>query len=506
MPPTTKTKTSLATRPVKYPDVVIEICNSKLTQKDAKPSITMIKAKILLGWETEDAYAARMIKADPKLKPEDCKFDGMTPSGKIINSLLEDMDKKKVVCWNNTHNRPLTLADVMKYCQDVLTGNFMFNLENIIVSKTEAINSGQHRLIALILACQMWRKNPEKYPFWKEEPTIDSTIAYGAEEDPKTLRTIDNVKTRTLTDVFYTSPIFADKSNVDKKELSRMLDAAVDLLWKRTGSKTHDLYQTHSASLDFFDRHKKIEEAVASIFDSNVERVLSAPPLELSPGQCSAMLYLMGASASDIGQYSQATPPSEKHLDFSSWDKARKYWNLIAAKAPTTIVIGEALKLLTDENTLTGLTQAMKLAVLVKAWNEYAYDGALTIENLALQLSEPDNDGRRKLLECPVVGGIDVGVEIKEKAETEPTAEEIKAAKDAIRAQKAKAMKDRVRAAQGGRGLPPKQEVAGGGQAPTPTSPTVTKGETDKIQVLKDKLAALRSAAPKLPAAPGGKK
>lgn len=512
MPPTigdvNKNKKSKKTsaddpRHIDHPKVRVEICSTPkmATQDDAIPSVTCAKMMEILGWETEDDYIARRIRADPKLKPEECKFDVLMPDGSFLNSLCTDMNGKLVICHHNTHNRDITMSDVMKYCQDVLTGNYMLNLETIIISKFGSVNSGQHRGVGLIFACQKWHKakakeekdrTPEEKKWleqWTEEPTMETLIAYGGEEDPKTLRTIDNVKSRTLTDVLSTSPVFAGKDKLSKKEMSRMLDNAIDLLWNRTGKKTHDSFQTHSASIEFFERHKRLADAVGILFDANVNRVISGHPIEMSAGQCSALLYLMGCCSTDPAQYFDANPPQEKHLSFSDWNKADGFWKLVGAKSPSMAPIGEALKLLTNENTLGGLTQQIKLATFVKAWLEYRYDGAITEENLKLQLSDPDaSTGRRKLQENPIVGGIDQGQPVKEK-EIEPTDEEIEAAKEIVKAKRAKAIQDKVTALRAGQGTTVVPKAGDKVVVPPTAQDAIDKAKAD---TLKARIAAAR--------------
>lgn len=418
MPPVTKKPKAAAAAAtdkgtVLYPE--IEISGIRIPRENLK--VTSAKAKTLLGWETEDAYKERLVKENPNLKIN-------VDAGFGEDYLLEDKQGNKICCLFNLDNRPFTEAHSLTIAQDILKRKFKLNLETIIISLTGRIVSGQHRLIGLILAVQMWLKNKEKYPAWQEEPYIESLIALGGSDDPEVVRTIDNVRPRSEGDVIYTSSLFKGLAPVERKECSRMLAIANDFLWKRTGAgKTPQgvVYQTHSESLSFIERHPKLLEAVKYMFSENKERVISK--LKLSAGQCAGMMYLMGSAKSDIDVYRNSEPPAEKQLDWEMWDKAKEFWTLMGTGADFS-PLRDAIANLFDADAGEGLggRNIEKVAVLCKAWALWAQGGIPDGSDLVLKYGVSEK-GQLFLDEEESFGGIDLG-EVKPEVKA-PTQEEI---------------------------------------------------------------------------------
>jgi hypothetical protein len=94
-------------------------------------------------------------------------------------------------------------------------------------------------------------------------------------EEPATIRTLDNVRPRTLSDVLYTEEnVFGRLSAAARKEAIRNLDYAIRFLWNRTGQSNPSYgsftsYRTHSESLDFFHRHPHLAQIVEHITGIN---------------------------------------------------------------------------------------------------------------------------------------------------------------------------------------------------------------------------------------------
>lgn len=407
-------KTAASDRLILYPEVRVDIC-----QGDG--ALTAEQARQLLVWETDEDYAKRM--GSDKVKFEE--------------PLLKDEFGRAVVCWNNTKNRPFSESWSRQLSQDILNRNWRFNLETIVISRTGEVTSGQHRLIALVLASQTWEKNKGRWEKnWPTEPVIETLVAFGGSEDASVLRTVDNVRPRTLSDVFYTSPLFRDMKSGDRKECSRMLDAAVDMLFRRTqaSERSGQKYQTHSTSMEFLDRHKRLLDCVKHLYEENKERAISV--LKLSPGACAAAMYLMAASDTDGDVYRNAQPfPSEKAIDVDWWDKASDFFVALAAKDPALNPVRKALGALVDEETGLGGRATEKFCVLAKAWNLFKADQKLTEEDCSL-IYRTDGEGIKHLDEHPDFGGIDLGEKHREP-EDEPTPEEVEAAKKKIKDERA---------------------------------------------------------------------
>lgn len=453
--PATKPKATAPTGPVPIPtspdegvekELLYEEVNVAVysTQKPLGP-ITLDVAVDMLGWETEDQYKLR-------------KKVGLASAKTIIgygeHYLLKDANSKKVNCWHNARNRPFTEAHAKALAQEILNSGpllpkrqrrWKLNGEAIIIGQYGQVLSGQHRLIGLILAIQEWVKNTEKWDhIWPEQPFIESVVSFGIDEEEDTTRTMDNVKPRVLSDVFYTSDIFRNMGPEARKESSRYLAYAVDLLWKRTGADVK--YQTHGESCDFLDRHKRLLEAVRDLYGDNKDRSIST--LKLSAGHCAALMYLMASGKSDQDSYSSLR--TETCLDFSMWDKAREFFIGLGSGIKRFDVVREALgKVLDLEDEGTG-SVVEKHGVLCKAWDFFLRNEEFTLENLKVATGIDEKTGNVKLVEFPTVGGIDLGDHKTAKSQ-DPTPEELEAAKAKEKADRLAAMQDKVKAKVGGK-------------------------------------------------------
>lgn len=401
-------------RKVVYPELTV---NGVVIPPD-KLTLSCEKAKKLLGWQTEEEFknaALAEAGADPKAIKSVKGFTEKWLAQERLEAFT-DQNGDRVVCRNNIRNREFRLGHALKIAQDILNGSWRFNRETIIIGETGIIGSAQHRLIAFVFACQIWAKQKAHWQArWPQEPTIQALVACGGDESPETIQTLDNTLARTLADTISTSGMFDGKNygHVERKECSRMLDYAVDLLWKRTQASKHDSdhkHQTHSASLEFLARHPKLKNAVVSIYEENKKteeggRAISL--LGLSAGGAAAMLYLMAASDDDGDDYRNARPaPGEKNLDLRWWDKAEEFWVLLAAEDKALVPVREALGGLVDGE--LGGRAAEKWGVICKAWNLFRDGKRVKTDDLELAYGKTDK-GMVKLVEWPTVGGIDLG-------------------------------------------------------------------------------------------------
>jgi hypothetical protein len=402
-----------------------EQANAFLTRKNMGylGPMTCEIMKKLLGWETEAQYTKRMMSANPGAAEESCKFEVKSEgrTTRIVDYTLVDANGEKVMCWNNLRNRPLDEATYSKYGQDILNKGWEFNLETFIVSTTGNVVSGQHRGIGFVLACQMWARKDERGKHWREvwpeEPTIDMLVAFGFVENAKTLRTLDNVRPRTEADVFYTSEFFIKQPNAAKKEMSRMLQVATDMLWKRTraGNDSFTHYQTHSTSVDFVERHKRLLKCVEYLYDANSSEGRAISVLKLSAGECSAMMYLMGSSKTDGDTYhkpAEAADRSEKKCDWTYWDRACEFWTLLAGKSGTMKPVVDALGMIRDPMKGEGGSKDEQHAVIAKAWGQFLTDEGIT--DIALNYIPEYNSDKTQVVgqtlqDWPEFGGIDKG-------------------------------------------------------------------------------------------------
>lgn len=373
-----------------YPQLMV---NGILIPEE-KTIITAEKARAILQWEDEDAYAIRVGEA--------------AGSVKLADPLLVDENGKRVMCWANTKNRPFSEPWCRQLAQDILAGNWHLNLETIVISATGQVTSGQHRLIGLVLAAQIWAKDPARYPVWNAEPTIRALIAFGGSDDQKVLNTIDNTRPQAPSDAFFRSDIFKDKSSVERKELSRLLDVSIDLLWKRTGYG-NGRFQTVSESVLFEQRHDRLVKAVEHVFIENKERALSL--LGLSAGHCAAMLYLAAAAESDGDKYRRANPPSQEAITMSLWNKARDFFSSIAKPNGGLGAVRDVLAKIQDKvaGGTTG-SNTEKIAVLAAAFDLYREGKKVTKDALDMRQYYLKKNETTKLSDMvPNFRGIDKG-------------------------------------------------------------------------------------------------
>lgn len=394
-PPTDSSKTSekqsaKLTEERKHYDKKVSILSAETGN-----ALTDTVAKGIMGWQEEIGEG---------------KFDN-------AEVMLKDENSKRIRCCNNTKNRPYDPLQVSMLMQEILKGNYQLNMENLIIGEWGAVLSAQHRLIALILACQVWEKNPADYPFWKDKrPTIDTTFAIGCSEDDKVVNTMDTGKPRSFADVIYRSHHFAKMVPKDRKFAAKRLEAAVRMMWERTGASENHMaaHRTHAEGLEFIRRHPKLVECVVHISDENSGdgRINEY----LHPGKCAALMYLMASSTTERNVKpgdklygDKGTLASEKLLDFEMWDKASEFWVVLGNGTDKTFKpLEKAISTYQEEH---GEPSAdIRTALLIKAWLAFAENGKLVPSDLNLGFTLKND--RRVLESMPCCGGIDLGKEI----------------------------------------------------------------------------------------------
>lgn len=349
-----------------YEEVTVKVCS------DEAP-LTLEQAKQLLGWTEES---------------EEEKFK---------EYLVKDSNGTKIKCFNNVSNRPLYLSNVDTLKQEILRRNWKFNGEPIIVGRTGLILNGQHTLIALIFAVQTWEQNPDAWPEWKEEPTIDKLLVLGVSEIDSVVNTMDTCKPRTLADVIYRSDFFTKLPARDRKGIARVCSYAVNTLWERMGAEhAFAPRQTHAEALHFLEKHPKVLKAVHHVCIENNDNSISR---YLSLGYAAGLLYLMGCSTTDPEEYLKDS--RESKLDWTNWEKACEFFVLLASSSKAMDPLKKAVSRLIEEG---GGSRKERMALVAKAWTQWVERGKLS----CLQLKYEDQDGMRVLTEEPTVGGIDL--------------------------------------------------------------------------------------------------
>jgi len=317
--------------------------------------------------------------------------------------LLRDYYGTKIRCINDVTNRPLSMSKVLFLKQEVLRNKWHYNAETIIIGKTGLILNGQHQLIALVLASQEWNENKSQWEeFWPTEPTIEKLVAFGIDENDEVVNTMDTCKPRSLSDVIYRSKYFADLAKSDRNAISRITDYAVRFLWNRTGASqdAYSVRRTHSESLDFINRHPKIMECVKHIYeengsDNNLKQFI---PL----GYAAGLLYLMGSCTSSSEKYKEET--NESSLKWDMYDKASDFFVLLASGAKELNAVSTVLAKMLSQNENVSIKE--RWCLLIKTWNCYSKSKPVTSSAIELDY-DLDSDGIKRLVDEPVIGGID---------------------------------------------------------------------------------------------------
>jgi hypothetical protein len=306
--------------------------------------------------------------------------------------------------------------------QEHLRKRWHINGDTMSIGFTGSILSAQHRLISLILACQAWEKEPEKYPDWVSKPTMDCIIVFGINEADEVVNTIDTGKSRSLADVLYRSEILTGMTMKDRKEIAYILAFAVSWVWARTGVKeAFGIEKSHSETVDFLARHPKILECAKHIWEENGgpgkegKRIMKHLK---SLGMAAGFMYLMAASKTEWEGY--AKNRDEKSVDLSLFDEASTFFTELANNSRKFFQLRESFRRLSHEG---GGSTNEYIGVLVKAWRLFVDKKQFTEENLQLAYKETE-DGELKLIEFPRIGGIDIGPEESPEEEDSTNPEE----------------------------------------------------------------------------------
>lgn len=394
-----------ATGPIIYDSIKAVVCQGE-------KSLTYDQMKEILGYEEET--------------------EGKT-FGKHF--LFKNGDKK-VRTTKNLHNRDFQMPNALLVKQEVLRRKWKLNGETLIIGDRGSVLSAQHRGVGFLLAVEEWRKDPEAYPLWKTEPTLDCVIVYGISEDDDVVNTIDTGRPRTLANVIFRSIYFADVEPSERKNLARSTQYAIRRTWDRTGANKNafdpGLFRTHAEAIDFLKRHPRILECVKHVHEENTEGRIASVMRSL--GDAAALLYLMGCDQSTNKDYIEGDPPNEKLLNWKSWDKAQDFWLHIGQGSKSLDAIPKAVaNVLSDSEGQREASTNERLAIVIKAWNIYRTGEIPTPKDLKLEYKEND-DGVKQLLDFPTVGGIDLGKELYDEViEDETTEDDIKEQAAALR-------------------------------------------------------------------------
>lgn len=512
-----------AEREVKYPEFTV---GKYLLDKAIKAD----QAQRMLGWETEKDYVARMLKLPENRGRKAAEFEfGEDYLLKVPEKL--DQAGQKVRCWNNAKNRPFDEKHCRKLAWVVLMRQWAgpttmpgktVNGETICIGRTKLVLSGQHRLIALVLAHLMWKadKPGGKWKaLWPEDqypdgPVLESVVCFGVSEDQEVVNTLDNVKPRTPSDIFYTSDLFALYSPDQRKMASSHLQAAVSFLWRRTryGGGEGDVGQRYASNpeiMSFVELHGgekgRLIEAVKHVVDWNYKERKISGLLGLSPGAAAGMLYLMGSSATDGEEFrKQLAAGQEPSFDWRNWDLAVKFWQELSERGSQLDPAREALCRLADPETGSGKRDPVEQACLIaKTWESYLGAGGKAKKmQFPIRLKYDRGEyGENLLNEFPTFEGIDLGEPRRREGQNGEalTPEEVEQRLKESRAQATKKAQEKIETA--GKGPKAKgrdQAAKDPTTAPLPPAESLPRpgGTAQRFATPKELVDSLRKAHP----------
>lgn len=401
------------TRPTPAPERKVVYPEPKGYLAHGDKALTAAQFKRLLGWEEVEA-------------PDEGCFPG-----------LYTLFGKHVRLHNNTRNRRLYVGHVKELAYKILNRRWKLTGDTIAIGKTELIVSGQHRALALIWAAEQWKDSPQAYHWrelWPTEPTMETFMAYGVEEDDATFAAVNQGKVGTGADLLYRSDFLSAHPPAARRDLSRVLDYAVRLLWSRLGragcANPFAPYLDPAQLYDFLGRHPRLIEMAEYVYrldrpdpsDGDTEATQAkgvgrAVSRWLTPGYATGLAYLMAASASDGNTYQHTEPPNERAINFERWDRTLEYWRLLAAGGEELQPVRKAIEAAARADTGAGASRAERIALLLKGWGAWLAGGGITKRDLRLRYEPILGADGAVVGQClidhadnrPVLPGIDCG-------------------------------------------------------------------------------------------------
>ena len=356
----------------------------KHSHQDKNP-LTVEEAKALIGWQV----------ADDK------------------DYIFRDLDGNKIKLENNPDNRPFRMVLAKRYANEMIRGKWDgLNGETIIFDWFGFCQSGQHRLVAFILADQMREQGLKTV--WSKEASLECLIVLGT--DPSSADTLDMGQKRSLGDVLFRRVDFSGKSKSEQKKLTNILSHTIRMVWLRTGGKkiSDAPHFPHSEALDFFEEHPRLYDAVQFIYDLEGGRGSEGGRISkrISPGYAAAMLYLAGMSTTDPAKYAVEGTDA---MDDKLWERAEDFWTLFASGAnlPEGSPILVLRELLVNIDAQSGAGRDDVVGATIKAMNMWFDDTKATTKATAVRLKKRKNDEGKYVIaeDEPRLGGIDFPVE-----------------------------------------------------------------------------------------------
>jgi hypothetical protein len=360
-----------------------------LTMYVGADALTVEGAKALIGW-TEEPDGGEWEK-----------FDIRSPE-----------NGKKVRLTKNPTNRPFRMGLAKRYASEMLRRAWRLNGETIVVDVKGMVQSGQHRLIGLILAESMRKNDPETWnQYGKGALKIECLVVEGISAAKEVADTLDIGQKRSLGDVLFRRGDF-EGTEKQNKRLANVMAGAIRLAWIRVGGKmvSDAPHFPHSEALATVEAHPKLVEAVQFVVtedggEGSEGKKISA---KVSLAYAGALLYLMATAKSNSAKGT---------INTSLWEKACEFWTLFGSGAG--LKAGHPILTLRNQLDKVGASGGKErdivVGMIVKAWNAFI-DGK-DLDAKGIKIKEAVTDGKRVLAEEPRIGGLDIHREPEEEEE-----------------------------------------------------------------------------------------
>jgi hypothetical protein len=272
--------------------------------------------------------------------PQDSKlkFSVKTFNAKSARKFLEEHEGP---------NRPQGSADIKRYAQLMVSGEWALTHQGIAVSTEGNLIDGQHRLEAICYA----KENLDT------DVSVKLVVATGL--DPSVFDILDQGRNRKAKDAF----------SIEGREYPAVLEVAVRLHWIRVnGKRVKGTGKLRIAEMqDHLKQYPEIETAVQFIME---ELATPVKVMGMTPGYASALYAVQLGTRDDYD------------MDESDYEQmAKEFWKkfvdddvdhpICSSDAPR-IVRKYILK--QNSNTETKLTRDALVDLLVSAWNAFASD------------------------------------------------------------------------------------------------------------------------------------
>ncbi|HEV2172664.1 MAG TPA: hypothetical protein VGR71_03810, partial [Nitrospira sp.] len=197
--------------------VVHDSIKVKVWENDKE--MTPDDAKKILGWRSEKDPAEKEAFGD--------------------NFAFKDLEGSKIRMTNCTSNRPFRRGLALYYANEILRKKWRLHCETIGVDCSDDVQEGQHRLVGLIFAEQMRKKDPEKWkPYGTRGPiSIPVIVVTGFSNEDDVIDTINLGQKRSLGDVLFRNRTFEKASGKEQVGLANTLAGATRMAWLCMGGQ-----------------------------------------------------------------------------------------------------------------------------------------------------------------------------------------------------------------------------------------------------------------------------